>query len=54
MQDGNIGKVNLDIPPYKIQIRLHGLNLIVKRIDKFTSMGNINIYKFNPKESNAF
>lgn len=54
MQDGNIGKVNLSIPPYKIQIRLHGLNLIVKRIDKFTSMGNINIYKFNPKEYNAF
>ena len=45
MLDGNVGKANLTINDYWVQIRLHGLNLVVQRIGKNTLHGNVDIYR---------
>ncbi len=45
LSDGNIGKANLTIYDYWIQIRLNGLRLIVQRIGKNTPDGNVDIYR---------
>ena len=45
LADGNIGKANLSIQDYWIQIRLNGLHLIVQRIGKNTPNGNVEIYR---------
>lgn len=45
MRDGNIGKADIYIKEYWIQIRLKGINLVVQRIGKNTPAGNEDIYR---------
>ena len=53
LQTGDIGKADINIDGYKIKIRLHGLDLIVKRIDKLSLRGNTVIYKFDLNDLNC-
>lgn len=45
LRTGEIGKADIQINGYKIQLRLRGSNLVVRRIDKRSLAGNILIYK---------
>lgn len=45
MRDGNIGMADITIHEYWIQIRLHGISLVVQRIGKNTEKGNVDIYR---------
>lgn len=47
MQDGNIGKADITIGNSTIQLRLIGINLIVKRIDKLINYKYENIFTYN-------
>lgn len=45
MRDGNVGKADLTINDYWIQIRLKGINLVVQRIGKNSASGSADIYR---------
>lgn len=45
MVDGSIGKADLHIDEFWIQLRLHGIYLMVQRIGKNTPNGNVDIYR---------
>lgn len=47
MSDGNIGRADLTINKYQIQLRLKGLNLTIRKIDHTSEYGRKKIY-FDP------
>ena len=47
MHDGNIGKADITIGNTKVQLRLAGINLIVRRVDKLINNKFCNIYTYS-------